>query len=271
MAEDLVTFVIDGSEARRGAIPADAFLAKLREFVTTIYAFDRAFSKRPKRQLELEIVDLSRNSPAQLAMRARSTAPGYEVDSALDWTFDQLTKIYEGKPTDPGLPQAAIDTVIDLATYRRSRLPELGIVRAGYRGAVVPIDETLEKHAREARAERESDTRPPWRAGVSRGSLFGELRGVMDFEGERQFFVSPPSGPSRVQCVFTEELREQMVSHLFQTVRVKGFLHYAGGGPFPVLMEATQIEATSDPTGHLSDIRGIFEGMDKPEPLEDLA
>jgi hypothetical protein len=99
--------------------------------------------------------------------------------------------------------------------------------------------------------------------------MFGELRGVMDFDGERQFFIIPPSGPSKVQCVFTEELRDKLGDNMFKVVRVAGFLHYDGNSPYPVLMEAAKIERVDAPRGHFSDVRGLFRDMEPPEPLED--
>jgi len=107
----------------------------------------------------------------------------------------------------------------------------------------------------------------PWQPGVSRGSLFGELRGVMDFDGERRFYIRPPSGADQVQCIFPEEMRALMNEHLFQVVRVHGFLRYDGATPFPYLMEAERIEGVppDDARGHFSDLRGIFKGMEMPE------
>lgn len=270
MADDLINFIIDGSSERRGAIPADAFLNKLRQLITTIYSFERVFSDKPKRQIELEIVDLARSSPARVAMRARSQAQGYLPEPPLRWTFDQLDRLYTGRPIDRRIPQPVIDNVIDLASARAARLPEIGLLRVSYGEHAIPIDQTLEDRARAARAQAQAETRPPWRPGVSRGRMFGELRGVMDFSGERQFYIMPPSGPERVQCVFTEELRHRINECLFNVVRVSGFLHYDGNSAFPYLLEAQQIDTVDEPTAHLSDIRGIFRDMEPPEPFEDL-
>ncbi len=269
MAGDQIDFVIDGSEERRGAIPTDAFIAKLRAFIATIYAFDRAFSRRPKRQLELEIVDLTRNSPGTVAMQARSTAQGYPAQESIAWTFGQLDRIYRGEPVDRSVPQSALDAVVDLASVRAARLPELGIMKARYAGKIIQIDQVLEGRALAARAQMVSDERLPWRPGVSRGSLFGELRGVMDFEGERQFYILPPSGPAKVQCIFSEDLRDALSDSLFKAVRVTGFLHYDGLTPHPVLMEATAIGQVKETGVHLSDIAGLFRDSDPPSPIED--
>jgi hypothetical protein len=270
MADDLINFVIDGSEQRRGNIPVEAFLAKLRAFTVTLYAFERAFSKKDKRQIELEIVDLQRRSPGRVAMRVRTRDAGYPAEQAVAWAFEQIDNIQQGKLVDVSVPQSAIDTLVDLATFRNARLPELGVLRVSYGAQVIEINERLEARALAARAERVGDDRLPWRPGVSRGSLFGELRGVMDVDGERQFFILPPSGPSKVQCVFTEELRAKMGDNIFKTVRVSGFLHYDGNSPYPVLMEATELDSVKEPRGHFSDIRGIFRDMEPPEPMEEI-
>lgn len=268
MAGDLVTFLIDGSRERNGAIPADAFLSKLRTFISTLYAFERAFSKKEKRQLDLEIVDLSRASPGQVQMRPRARAQGFPVGAALEWSFDQLDRIYNGQPVDLSIPQTALDSVVELASARAAKLPELGLLRAKYNGHIIEIDDVLASRAMALRSVRAADTLPPWRAGVSRGSLFGELRGIVDFEGERQFFIVPPSGPNRVQCVFSEDLRPAMVERLFKVVRARGFLHYDGNSPFPYMLDADAIDGFSKPEGHFLDLRGLFKGLEPSSPDE---
>ena len=94
--------------------------------------------------------------------------------------------------------------------------------------------------------------------GVSRGEIFGELRGVVDFDGEREFYIVPPSGSSRILCIFQESLRAQVQSRLWTLVRVSGFLHYDGKGPFPHLLEADGIDGVIKPEGHFADMRGAF-------------
>ncbi len=263
MADDeLIEFVIDGSAERHGAIPAEAFIAKLRAFITTIYAFERAFTRKDKRQLELEIVGLERRSPARVKFRPRAKAHGYETDPALEWTFGELQKLYNGQPVDPDIPQEAIDNVVDLAGVRSAKLPTLGVMQAKFGAHIIRIDETLESRARALRTIQRVSTAAPWQAGISRGELFGELRGVMDFDGERRFYIVPPSGPLRVQCVFQEELRSKMQEHLFQTVRATGFLHYDGKSPFPHLLEADKLDGAPAPAKTLRELRGLFKGVE---------
>lgn len=258
MGEKLITFVIDGSPERNGAIPAQALLEKLRLFVAAMYGLERAFNGRDRNQIELEIVSLSRNSPASFGMRARAKEAGYDAMAATDWSFNQLVQLREGRPIDRRVSQKTLDNIVDLAKWRESKLPELGVVQIVHEATVLYVDESLAAQAMLARSKRREASVRPWKSGVSYGSLFGELRGVMDFDGERQFFIIPPSGPKKVQCTFPETLRDQMVEHLFRPVRVNGYLHYDGESPFPNRLEAEAIEGAPEPKHHFSSLRGMF-------------
>lgn len=271
MSDERIEFVIDGPSERNGAIPAEAFLAKLRAFVTMMYAFERAFTHKDKRQIELEIVDLQRKSPGRVSMKAKPRAKGYDPKHAMAWTFDQLGKLQRGEAIDNSIPQSAIDNVIDLARIREAKMPEVSIMRAEFEGQTVEINDALEGFALALRARHDSGSNTPWRAGVSKGSLFGELRGVMDFDGERQFYIQPPSGPYRVQCVFSEDLRPKMNDHLFKVVRASGFLHYNDTSPHPFLLEANAVDGVTPPRGHFKDLKGLFAGLDIEEPSGEWA
>jgi len=270
MDDELITFVIDGSPERNGAIPAPAFLAKLRVFIAAMYGLDRAFSRRDRTQIELEIVTLSRNSPARLDMRPRSKEAGYDAQAATAWGFAQLVQLRAGGSIDPRISEGTLDNIIDLASWRASKLPDLGVVQIVHGGKVLAIDDALAEQALAARREKREDKARPWRAGVSHGSLFGELRGVMDLDGERQFFIVPPSGPKQVQCTFSEPLRAAMNEKMFKTVRAYGYLHYGGDSPFPNLLEADRLDDVAEPPRHFSELRGMFSGMDAEDLLSEI-
>ena len=44
MADDLITFVIDGADARNGYVSASVFASKFQAFLATIYALERTFA-----------------------------------------------------------------------------------------------------------------------------------------------------------------------------------------------------------------------------------
>ena len=261
MADDLITLIVDGSDARQGAIPADAFIGKLRAFMATLYGLDRAFTRHNKRQFDLEIVELSRNSPANVGMRPRADTNGYDPHPSIEWGFAQLERLRAGEDVDAAVTQPLMDNVIELARVREGRLPELGFLRANYRTHSIPLDATLGARAMAARALRVIDAKTPWRASVSYGTVMGELRGVMDLDGEHQFYIVPPTGPKRIACNFPEDLRAQMNESLFKTIRASGYLHYDGQSPFPRRLDADTINGMRESVGHFSDLRGIFKGL----------
>jgi hypothetical protein len=269
MPESLITFVIEGVDERNGNVTAETFLSKLRQFVTTLYSFERAFARRDQRLIDLEVVSLSRESPAQVKFKVRSRAVGYDAEPAIRWTFQQFEKIQRSEPVDESIPQKAIDNVIELAEHRTKKAADFKTLRVEYEESKVAFDTLLGAKALTLRETRRSEEKAIWNPGYSRGSLFGELRGVMDFDGERRFYIRPPSGVAQIQCIFPEEMRQQMNEHLFEAVRVVGVLRYDGTSPFPYLMEAERLEGVPQDAGsHFSELRGIFRGLETPEAVD---
>ena len=191
---------------------------------------------------------------------------------AIKWTFEQFERIQRRGPIEPSIPQRAIDNVIELSQHRTKAAADFKLLRIEYEQANIVFDSLMGARALTLRETRRSEDPPIWQEGISRGSLFGELRGVVDFDGERRFYIRPPSGASQVQCIFPEEMRALMNEHLFHVVRVFGFLRYDGRKPFPYLMEAERLEGiTEDETrGHFSDLRGFFRGMEISEQANGL-
>jgi hypothetical protein len=199
-------------------------------------------------------------------MRARSKVNGYDAVAAVRWGVDQLELIRNGQ-ADRRIPESVLSNVVSLADYRSEKGSEISLMRVVCEGRSVEIDDVLAGKAMVARAVAMQARDLPWRAGVSRGSVFGELMGVMDVDGGRKFYIRPPSGPAQIQCIFPEALRDQMVENLFGVVRATGFLHFDGKSAHPHLLEADGLEGQDAPTVHLLDLAGAFPQLSH-EPFE---
>lgn len=267
MSEELVTFVIDGGDARNGNVSATVFTAKLQAFLAALYGLERAFANASKRQMDLEIVNLQRSSPARVVMRPRAKAQGYDAGAALRWSVDQLERIRNGAPADRRIPESVLAGVVSLADYRTDKSSEISTMRVELGTVSVPLDGVLAGRAMVARERATENPVTPWKAGVSRGAIFGELRGVMDLDGTREFYICPPSGPAKIRCVFQESLRDQMVANLFKVVRASGFLHYDGRSAHPYLLEAETLEGQITPPVHILDLAGAFPELEY-EPFD---
>ena len=267
MTDELITFVIDGADARNGNVSATVFASKLQAFLAALYGLERAFADASKRQMDLEIVNLQRSSPARVVMRARSKAQGYDTGAALRWSVNQLARIRNGDPADRRISESALASVVNLAEYRTDKASEISAMRVELGAAAVPLDRVLADRAKMARENAIEVRAAPWKAGVSQGAIFGELRGVMDLDGTREFYICPPSGPAQIKCIFGEALRGQMVANLFKVVRASGYLHYDGRSAHPYLLEAEALEGQPSPAVHILDLAGAFPGLDY-EPFD---
>lgn len=263
MAEDTLKFILQGDAARNGNIPGDVFVSKLRQFLTTMYAFDRDFARKSKRSIELEVINLERVNPQIVSFHPRATIKNYDANESIGWAFTQFDRIHRLQQADMSVSQATLDGVVELSRVREQKIPLIHGLHIEYRNNTVALDDQMQIGALALRASRQMPMEPLWHGGVSRGSLFGELRGVMDLDGERQFFVSTPNG-RQVQCVFPERLRDKIAANLFNVVRISGFLRHSSDSPHPYLIEVEELLAISQPDigdTHLADLKGSFVGL----------
>jgi len=258
MQERLITFVIDGPSEFEGQIPADDFLAKLRDFIAMIYSFERAYYQRPKRSMTLDLVDLRKSSPARAVFRARAMVNGLDASKPVAWAADQLRKIYANDDVDQLVGDSQLEAVVNFAHRKSTKLRAVRLIQVEFGGLPIEFDDKMELQALRLRNDRIMDMHQNWYAGVSKGSLFGELRSVSDIEGERRFVICPPTGPDYISCVFPEELRLDAKNNLFKVVKVHGFLHYDGRSPHAARMDAERIEGVQESNAHLSDYAGMF-------------
>jgi hypothetical protein len=244
VSDEQVVLKLSGSDSRNGQIPVEAFAAAVRRFASIMAYFERIYTDRPKRSSDLNIVDLSRENPLVIRMRPTSRQRGYWPRPAYHWGFSQLASIGRGGAPDARVPPELLENLYDLAHAE----PNDSIVKtvAQYEDSVIDFN-------------GEAMPSPQWFAGVSRGAIVGELRGVTDIDGEREFFVCPPSGPRRVKCVFTEDMRQDMNRLLFRTVRIVGMLYHGGSTPYPTLVEAEKITEIQDHSDYrMRDLEGLF-------------
>lgn len=267
MGDGNITLKLSGSDARNGQVPAEAFTSAIRKFAATVAYFERIYTTRARRTIDLNVAYLARENPLVVGLAPAPRVRGYSPAPAIRWAFGQMANLsILGGDIDPRIPVELLDNVFDLSDADSRE----GITKlvADYEGNVIDFNGSLAQFVRARRTVLvERMAAPTWYAGVSRGTIFGELRGVTDIDGEREFFVCPPSGPRRVKCVFTEPMRDQMNRLLFKTVRITGFLHYDGSTPHAALVEAESIIAAEEPTAHMLDMEGLFK--DSFYPLEE--
>lgn len=258
MSGEQIVLRISGADVRNGQIPADVFASAIRKFAATMAFFERIYTDKPRRSADLNVASLGRENPMVIGLAPASRVRGYSPVPAIRWGFGQMASMpVLGAEVDPRIPVELLDNVYDLSSdENRDAIAKFA---AHYEGAVIDFNGKLADSVRARRTTLISSMPPPaWYAGVSKGAIFGELRGVTDLDGEREFFVCPPSGPRRVKCVFTEKMRDQMNTLLFKMVYITGFLHYDGNSPHPTFVEAVSVSGVEEPSAHMIDMAGLF-------------
>ena len=271
MTKDLVTLKLDGAPEHRGHVMARALAEKLDHFLKTFAGFERAYLGKKTRQTDFEVVTLSHNSPSEIGLNPTPRVVNYVPEPAVVWAFDQWGKIARGESPDPRVDEDLIGDVARLCE-RPDPSSFTGFLVSYGRSQVV-LDETAEKNARALRSARLRERGAlPWSKGMSLGTLTGELRSVIDTHNERQIVICPPIGPSTVQCIFPESLRDKVRDNLFKFVRVHGLLHYTSSSPFPTLIELEDIDLLDETVErpHLINGAGLFRDSVYSEQFADL-
>jgi hypothetical protein len=255
----LVTLTMAGADEHQGHVMARALVEKLDKFLKTFAGFERAYLGVATRQTDFEVVILHHNSPTQIGLNPIPRSRSHIPTPAVVWTLEQWDRIARGEVPDGIVDEDLVDDLAGLAE-RDDKL--------GYSSFSISYDEqaidlndmafvNAEKLKLDMRARR---PRLPWRAGISAGSLIGELKAVSTEDGDRQIIIVPFYGPGRVLCKFTDDMREQIRSGLFNTVKVSGMMHYGAAGPHPILIEVETIEpfGIADDAPHFIDGAGLF-------------
>lgn len=93
---------------------------------------------------------------------------------------------------------------------------------------------------------------------ASSGSLTGFLDAV-NVHGQNQFYIYPLVGPTKVRCVFPENLLDAVREGIKRYVDVVGILRYREREPFPYLIEVEKLEIYPRPEDlpTLASLRGM--------------
>lgn len=242
MDDRLVVLRLYGLEARNGRIPTEAFTGTVRRFAATVAIFERAFTGRRNRSTDLNVDTLARENPMVVGLWPETRVRGYSPLPAVSWSLDEMRRIGLGLTPDPRVPLEALDNLVALSDGEDGDREAVAALSATFCGQITRFDEHLAAAAKGRRKEALARLpAPAWFAGMSKGTLLGELRGVTDLSGEREFFIKTPTTGRSVRCIFPEAMRAEMNRLLFQPVQIDGYLRYDGASPQPSLVEATKI------------------------------
>ena len=230
-------------------LPVNGFLDELSALVTALERTDLLVTGR--RSIEWVIADLHRRNPGVVKLRGRSVEVGPPQTARVVPRFFKYAEAIQAGETPPELRRLDIEAFLALA-----KPVDDGTVRTTIRNRTksIEIEPAMALNARAALAPRT----------VSVGSLNGKIEGVNIHAGARHLWLYPWVGPTRIQCIFPEDLIPKVGGLLGQWVRVDGAVIYPAGSKQPELIRANDITPLPPPEDapSLSELQGSAPDID---------
>ena len=259
------TVYLEGHEGHRGNVLLHSFLGKVHRLQIVLHKLERAYLDAGTRQTDFEIINADKRNPTTISLKPVPKVKAYDPTPAFEWGINQIDAVSKGHDVDPRIGSGIADDLVRLAT-RDSEYGYKAFWINGYAEAVRFDDDFLINALKLAKQRVKEEAPFGWHTGVAYGSVIGELKAVDDVDGNKEFVIIPPTGPDKILCVFSDELRDTMNQYLFKKVRVEGNLHYKDTSPFPDLVTADNISAypARQKQKNFEQMRGMFSKYKKP-------
>lgn len=267
--QDRFTVYLDGQDGHRGNVLLRSFLLKVQRLERVLGKLERAYLGADKRRTDFEIIAAAKVNPTSLTLKAVPHVLNYNPAPAFTWGMRQIRAVGDGQEPDPRVSMDIADDLTKLAERDSSD----GYKSFWINGFAerVNFDDGFLSNALRLLAERKRQEIPPelsWHEGASLGSVVGELKKLDDFENDKEFVIVPPAGKP-VICKFPVSMLGEMGRYWSRIVRVSGILHYKPGSPFPDYVDVQEggVELfRQQPKRTLDQLRGVFEGRERPHP-----
>lgn len=267
--QDRFTVYLDGQDGHRGNVLLRSFLLKVHRLERVLGKLERAYLGAGKRRTDFEIIDAEKVNPTSLTLKAVPHVLNYNPAPAFQWSMKQIRAVGDGQEPDSRVTMDIADDLMKLAERDSSD----GYKSFWINGFAerVTFDEVFLANAVRLLAERKRQETPPelsWHDGASLGSIVGELKKLDDFENDKEFVIVPPAGRP-VICRFPDSMMREMGQYWSKIVRVTGILHYKPDSPFPAYVDVSEggVEPyKQQPKRTLDQLRGVFEGRERPNP-----
>lgn len=260
------TVYLEGHDGHRGNVLVHSFIAKVQRIVLVLNRLERAYINSRSRHTDFEIVAAEKRNPTMLTLKAVPHIRAYDPKPALHWSIQQIAAVSRGETPDLRVTAEIAKDFVELAT-KDSEHGYRAFWINGHTEAVRFDDNFLSNATAILRARTYIDASQKWHIGTAKGSVVGELKAIDDLDGNRQFFIVPPTGGRPINCTFPDTMRSQIGTHMFQIVKVSGTLHYGESSPFPFHVDAADGGIERFPTTErrrtLKEMRGAFSDFER--------
>ncbi|RIJ21352.1 hypothetical protein D1224_13630 [Henriciella barbarensis] len=266
MATDKEPYIAIMMEGNRvgGGPDGRVWSTKISKLLGVLARMEREKIHTDARKTDYALIDLKHPSEFVVELRPTTKQQGYDPLPVFKWAMQQLENIGTDKPVDPEVDARTASLIAELAKPEPQAYQKFWV--NGYADPV-HFDEVYEAKARALAAKRVLIERPfEWFEGTSMGTLVGKLLFVDGTAGHQTFAITPEVGPERVECQFTDDMKDILRNNLFRKVRIHGRIHYHRDSPHPSTIDVRRVEPIN--TGekpHYRSMAGLLKDYDRPD------
>jgi len=244
MNEFRLTLRLQGKEENGGDVLFNDFIKQLEAFKIILADAGRRVSGG--KTVEFKVVELSHNSPAMVGVEP-IVGKG-EPDYRAAWRkriIDDIESIQDRGVAPDDMGTIELEHVEQFGSMVGDELSEATIL---VDGREIPVSPRLKKNVKQIVGEDE----------YSKGSLTGMLEAINVHGDELAFWIYPPTGRSKVRCVFPEAFKDRALVAFEKYVTVYGWVRFKQRDSHAYRIDIEEIEIhEQDDLPTLADFKGI--------------
>jgi len=237
MNSDLqITYIVEGKDEELGHVRLEHLISQLALLRRSLEQVDRNFNHTAKPTTYYRIVAANHSSPLALTLEP-VIAEGRDPETAQrvvqnnhDNYFREINRLSRGEPPSPEVDDTTL-SVLSALLNESSRHAKSA--RIHNHSVDVALDDELRRNVSRM-------LRPALR---SVGTVRGRLEKVNLHRGANRFWIYPISGPSRIECKFSNASdRRTVKENLDRIVEVYGQQIFRPNSDFPHLIKVMHVQ-----------------------------
>lgn len=220
-----VSLELVGFDQHEGSVPLPVFLSELQQLESAIKAADEAVSGR-RRATSARVVDLHHGSPATVVVEL---VPREGARDVCEQVLDVLRSATFVGGDLSAVPGAVLQAVREMASPVGRRISAASLTVAG---TTLQLTQALTTMIDGVLARTEAEV----------GTIVGKLDVINVHGSNRKLTIYPAVGPTKVVCIFPEQLQAEAAAAIGRRVEVRGILKYRARAKYPHEMQVESLE-----------------------------
>jgi len=225
-----ISFKLEGSPRDQGLVRFSDFATFVEGTLATLRALEREATNAAQAQIEYRVTQLEISSAA------------FALEAIDDPTTRETEKIIAARLVE-GLA-AVRDGLVGIAAFdpsvRNGLSKMLSPLRRGVQSVSALIGDTPVTLV--GRAAAKIRLAEVFEESAAVGSFSGSVD-ALNVHGDHFFYLYPPVGPTKIKCVFSPDLLDEVKSSIKRYVTIFGLIEYAEPSAFPVRIVVDRLVA----------------------------